>query len=344
MKAGLLIDTAHMSSNATDTTLTLAGKAGYPVVYSHGGKRWGSKPSERGLNDEQFQGIEDSGGIIGLGTGSSKDEPTFPGEWLQRYLEVARVGPVALGSDLNGMAEQIEVVGELDYPTDAIRKADWSTTRRTQSLSRFQLGMKQFDVSRDGIAHIGMLPDFLAAIRNRTDYPERIEWNRTFDQIFHSAHDFIATWEKASLAASSVDDDLPAAPVSQIKVTLETGTDNLKCGGVMVYAMNRVDGQDRMVSLPAMINQGLGANSTYVMMLNILPGTQVRDIDKVRFDYLPNKCDLFDTGDTWNIRTLKVSYNVNSNGSMEPGVLMHKRGAPARRLDRGESWTVYTER
>jgi hypothetical protein len=212
----------------------------------------------------------------------------------------------------------------------------------------FQLGMKQFDIRRDGIAHIGMLPDFLAVVRERTRYAstnaERNEGVRLVDQVFHSAHDFIATWEKASLAASSVNTDLPAAPINQVKLTLETGTDNLKCGGVMVSAMKRVDGQDRQVSIPAMINRGLGANSTYVMSLNMFPDIQVRDIDKIRFDYIPNKCDVFDTGDTWNIKTLKVTYAVVTDGRLEPGVLMHKRGAPARRLDRGATWTVYTER
>jgi microsomal dipeptidase-like Zn-dependent dipeptidase len=349
MKAGLLIDTAHMSSRATDATLTLAGKIGYPVVYSHGGKRWGSKASERGLNDAQFQRVVDSGGILGLGTGSSKEEPTSMAKWLDYYLEVAKVGPVALGSDLNGMAEQVDIVeSPLNYPTEAIRNADWSTTRRTQSLPMFQLGMKQFDIRRDGVAHIGMLPDFLAVVRERTRYAstnaERNEGVRLVDQVFHSAHDFIATWEKASLAASSVNTDLPAAPINQVKLTLETGTDNLKCGGVMVSAMKRVDGQDRQVSIPAMINRGLGANSTYVMSLNMFPDIQVRDIDKIRFDYIPNKCDVFDTGDTWNIKTLKVTYAVVTDGRLEPGVLMHKRGAPARRLDRGATWTVYTER
>ena len=341
MKAGLLVDTAHMSSRATDATLALAGEVGYPVVYSHGGKRWGSKASERGLNNTQFQAVVDSGGILGLGTGSSKEEPTSMGKWLDYYLEVAKVGPVALGSDLNGMAEQIDFIeSPLNYPSDAIRNADWSTTKRTQPLAAFQLGMKQFDIRRDGIAHIGMLPDFLAVVRERprytSTYAEQIERVRLVDQVFHSAHDFIATWEKANLVASRVNTDLPAAPISQVKLTIETGTDNLKCGGVMISAMKRVDGQDRQVSLPMMIGQGLPANSTYVVSLNMFPNTQVRDIDKIRFDYIPNKCDVFDNGDTWNIKTFKAAYAA--------GILMHKRGAPAKRLDRGGTWIVYTER
>jgi len=345
MKAGLLVDTAHMGSRSTEATLYLAGKTGYPVVYSHGGKRWGSKASERGLSNSQFQRIADSGGILGLGTGTSKEEPTSMGKWLNYYLEVAKVGPVALGSDLNGMAEQIDIVEDvLKYPTAAIQNADWSTNKRTQSLPPFLLGAKPFNISTDGIAHIGMLPDFLAVVRDRTTKYGTAEQTRTVDQMFHSAHDFIATWEKATLAASSINTELPPAPISQVKLTVETGTDNLKCGGVMISAMKRVDGQDRQVSIPMMISRGLPANSTYVISLNMFPNTEVRDIDKIRFDYIPNKCDLFDTGDTWNIRTLKVAYAVVNDGRVEPGILMHKRGAPAKRLDRGGSWTVYTER
>jgi hypothetical protein len=68
----------------------------------------------------------------------------------------------------------------------------------------------------------------------------------------------------------------------------------------------------------------------------MFPNTQVRDIDKIRFDYIPNKCDVFDNGDTWNIKTFKAAYAA--------GILMHKRGAPAKRLDRGGTWIVYTER
>jgi hypothetical protein len=339
MKAGLLIDTAHMSSESTNRTLALADPFDYPLVHSHGGKRWGSKPSERGLSNSQFNALENSGGILGIGTGSSDEEPVTVTQWVDRYLEVAAVGPVALGTDLNGMAAQIwESEFELTYPTDTIQKADW--TGNTPSLPMFRLGSKLFDIESDGIANIGMLPDFLASARRGAEARGR---TREFDQIFHSAHDFIATWEQATNAAPAVDNTLPPVEVSRLDLTIETGTDDLKCGGVMVTAINRVGTQDRMLAMTA-INGERNRHSTYRMQLQLLPGTQLRDIDKIRFEYLPIKCDLFDTGDTWNIKTLKVSYNVTYNGTPAPGVLMHKRGAPARKLDRGDTWTVYTER
>jgi microsomal dipeptidase-like Zn-dependent dipeptidase len=339
MKAGLLIDTAHMSSAATDATLALADRFDVPLVHSHGGKRAGSKPSERGMSDPQFEGLEASGGILGLGTGSDPEEPVTIAKWVDMYLDVAAEGPVALGTDLNGMAKQIagsEI--PLAYPTAAIQKADW--TGRSAALSKFQLGNRSFDIEDDGIAHIGMLPDFLAVGRQRAQALGRA---REFDQIFHSAHDFIATWEQAARAASGVDNTLPDVPVSRLEVTIETGTDDLKCGGVMIYAIDRVDGEDRIISLPATISQRQVPDATYSLALQLLPGTELRDVDKLRLDYLPVKCDVFDTGDSWNIKRLRVAYNV-MDGIGKRGVLTHKRGAPAKRLDRGATWTVYTER
>ena len=53
MKAGLLIDTAHMSSRATTHTIDVAEPSGYPLVHSHGGLMWGETPSERSMTFNQ---------------------------------------------------------------------------------------------------------------------------------------------------------------------------------------------------------------------------------------------------------------------------------------------------
>lgn len=342
MKAGLLIDTAHMSARATNHAIDLSDRFGYPLVHSHGGMMWGEVPSERSMTEAQWEAHADSGGILGLGTGSSAEDPVTASRWLKRFLDAASFGPVALGSDLNGMAQQISRPGvALPYPTAEIQEADWRTENRVGPLSKFLLGTKRYDIAEDGIAHIGMLPDFLAAARRRAavgnDVPQ-------FDQVFHSAHDFIATWEKATNAAAVVDPLLPPLPLSRVLVTIETGTDNLKCGGVAVTASKLVNGRLSTISLPAMVASGQTPHSTHTMFLTMLPGTQLRDLYRIRFQYLTNKCDPFDTGDTWNIKTLKVTYSIATGNGGAQGVLMHKRGAPAKKLARGTSWNVYTER
>ena len=164
------------------------------------------------------------------------------------------------------------------------------------------------------------------------------------DQVFHLAHDFIATWEKATLASARVDPLLPPLNVSQLLLTIETGTDNLKCGPVLVTASKLVDGVSVPISPPTWITHGLSPHSTFLLPVQIVSNTSLRDVYKIRFQYPNNQCDPFDTGDTWNIKTLKVTYNIATATGPVQGVLMHKRGAPAKKLARGSSWTVYTER
>ena len=74
------------------------------------------------------------------------------------------------------------------------------------------------------------------------------------------------------------------------------------------------------------------------------PGTQLRDVDMIRFQYLNRRCELTDGGDTWNIKTLEVTYGIDTSNGVMQGVLMHHRGAPAWKLARGKAWNVYTER
>ena len=50
---------------------------------------------------------------------------------------------------------------------------------------------------------------------------------RDFDQVFHSAHDFIAAWERAGRAAAGVDDDPPNLPVASLDLEFETGKPEL---------------------------------------------------------------------------------------------------------------------
>jgi microsomal dipeptidase-like Zn-dependent dipeptidase len=340
MKSGLIIDIAHMSSLAADATLDVAEEGGVPVVHSHGGLRGGRMKTERGMTEEQLRRLANLGGILGQGTGKSESATPLL-SWLRSFLDSAKIAPgaVALGSDLNGMAEQIgrSEMG-LAYPFAGIANVDW--TGNSRPLGHFQLGARLYDISRDGVAHIGMLPDLLAVARARAGSDRWAE----FDQVFHSAHDFIATWEKATLVAPSVDAQLPAANVSQLRLDIETGTDDLKCGNVMVTAIRRSGSQDFAVSLPATIASRQDPHTKTTLLLNILPGTPLQNVSKLKLQYLNVPCDPFDTGDTWNIKSLKLSYQVSAGGDTHSGLLMHKRGAPARKLARGSAWQIYTER
>lgn len=65
-------------------------------------------------------------------------------------------------------------------------------------MVRSQLGNRDFDVNLDGLAHYGMLPDFLQDVHNQLAGTEsnRPEAVRDLRALFRSAEDYIVTWER----------------------------------------------------------------------------------------------------------------------------------------------------
>jgi microsomal dipeptidase-like Zn-dependent dipeptidase len=60
-----------------------------------------------------------------------------------------------------------------------------------EPLRRHIVGQRDFDINLDGVAHYGMLPDFLQDLKNIGVRPNQL------GVLFQSASDFIQTWEKA---------------------------------------------------------------------------------------------------------------------------------------------------
>lgn len=65
-------------------------------------------------------------------------------------------------------------------------------------MLRSQLGNRDFDVNLDGLAHYGMLPDFLQDVHNQLAGTEsnRPDAVRDLRALFRSAEDYIVTWER----------------------------------------------------------------------------------------------------------------------------------------------------
>lgn len=103
---------------------------------------------------------------------------------------------VALGTDLNGFAPQVPMTStSVSYPITL--PPALGPRGRTVTLPRSQTGNRAFDVTKDGIAHIGMLPDFLFAASRRLG-------DAQVAPVFQSAEDVIQMWERAEVAARSV--------------------------------------------------------------------------------------------------------------------------------------------
>ncbi|MBZ5560684.1 MAG: HYR domain-containing protein, partial [Acidobacteriia bacterium] len=242
MDRGMIIDVDHMSNKALDSTLTMATNRGYPVVATHVlsyDMHIQNDRHERMRTKAQLERIRDGGGMIAAmlkddvqDTNRQHDKVTVPyggvitddcqqssksfAQAYQYAVDVMR-GPVAFGSDFNGVAAHIgprfgsdgcggiEPIIAADRQTQ--RDAQYTTSGRQRimknplnypftidgfgTFDRQVTGMRTFDFNVDGMAHIGMLPDFVAELKT-VGLPEPY-----MNSIMQSAEQYIRVWERS---------------------------------------------------------------------------------------------------------------------------------------------------
>lgn len=204
MAAGLLIDIAHMSDSCTDAVIGLAEAYNYPVMDSHTGLRPASDKAddERQLSRDHASRIAVLGGMLGLGTGHQTSVKPIE-TWLTQYndaLDVVTGQPVALGSDMNGLAEQLSMSEVNIYYPFTIPNDHIQARRPQEIFQRLHAGTGAFDFPTRGLAHYGMLPEFICAI-GRLDSEQNGEAMRSF---YSSAHAVVRMWELVESSKANV--------------------------------------------------------------------------------------------------------------------------------------------
>lgn len=230
MRRKMIIDIDHMSKLAFDDTLAMVEPYGYPVVSGHttlfdtarAGKR-----HEGSLKAAQLQRIRNVGGMVSLivEQGSRDEVPTWRGtgqpvvdhqcgntsqSWAQAYLYLTQQQsgmPVGLGTDFNGLAglpgprfggeachggSSAQQVARTRYPLSI------AVENSPTKLERSVVGSKVFDINEDGLAHAGMLPDFIA------DLHRQGLRSQDLDPLMNSAEGYIQVWERAEAKSASV--------------------------------------------------------------------------------------------------------------------------------------------
>lgn len=213
MNKGMIIDIDHMGKKTTDGVLALTAPRQYPVISGHTGFVGTANPghsSERDKSDGWLAAIKTDGGMVsvGLTPGESRsytpswrgavanDCPKTSKTWVQSYLyAVDKMGgpdnaAVGLASDqflneLLGPRFDNHCAGQLGlvfYPI---------ATRTGANLGPNKVGNKTFDYNIEGLAHYGMLPEFIQDLKN-----EGLT-NRDLDPLFRSAEGYIELWERA---------------------------------------------------------------------------------------------------------------------------------------------------
>lgn len=129
--------------------------------------------------------------------------------WLAEYKSATRImghGKVALGTDINGFAPQVPFsAAPVRYPLEVARVSmarrlseGWPGRILPPLLAQSRFGSRTYDFNRDGIAHYGMLADFVQALSQQPDSAAAI------DGLFRSAEETVRMWEGAERAAGNV--------------------------------------------------------------------------------------------------------------------------------------------
>ncbi len=184
LKAGIIIDTAHMSEQSLDQTLGLTATAKMPTIMSHGFVRQ-IRQEERGLTDRQIKSIYDLGGMLAITAGlpmlhphgpltppvssdhcqGSVDDYLLHVQHLEKLLGV-NTQPMALGTDFNGFVAHL----------------------------RPKCGAALTDFDRQGLAGPHLIPSMMDYLKNKNVGVE--SYNR-------SAERFLQIWEQAVVHADA---------------------------------------------------------------------------------------------------------------------------------------------
>jgi microsomal dipeptidase-like Zn-dependent dipeptidase len=204
MKRGMIVDIDHMSNKAAEQTLAIAesiSPAGYPIVSGHAGVRGIDGHSERDRSKAQLLRIARLHGMFGLGSDATA-APSWSGSYQRAMNYMGYMGDdpnqrfyqngaIALGTDLNGFA-RAPMPGRVTYD------ASFQPSGITGSS-------RKWDYNTEGVAHYGMLPDFIRDVQqtkslgytNASGAPKTVSGDELVrNHLFRSADYFWHMWEQ----------------------------------------------------------------------------------------------------------------------------------------------------
>ena len=190
MDLGMLIDVDHMSQASVDQTLAMAQAnlpTQYPMMSGHNNVRGNGGPgsTERQLRADQYQILGALHGMAGIGSAK-----TTADGWLATLQATAGAmnigaGPgVAFGTDADGMEFMMPPrQGSNVNPGAALPPP-------AVPLPMSRDGTKTWDYNHDGVAHYGLLPDYLNDVGSLTNNggPAAVQ------QMFGGAQYIYQTW------------------------------------------------------------------------------------------------------------------------------------------------------
>lgn len=222
MRKKMIIDIDHMSQKMANDVLTKAEGIPYPVVSSHTGfidLTKGNARNESQISGSALERVRKLGGMVSaiLKQGKVEDLQNTPlpndcsnssKSWASAFVYAAaqmKGGPVGFGSDLNAFfgaptprfgpeacqGEGLEQSGRISYPFKVMGREDIDFWNAGKSMSMSVIGEKTFDFNIEGLAHIGMLPDFFEDVKGIVGGNEIALY-----PLLRSAEGYLRMWER----------------------------------------------------------------------------------------------------------------------------------------------------
>jgi len=232
MQKGIVVDVDHMSRKAFNDSLDIADAQHRPVIASHVqflDLNDNDIRHERMRTAEQLQRIRNTGGMVaamlkddqadtdGVTGKHNKAYTTSPSgkvikddcryssktfAQMYQYAVDKMQGPVAMGSDFNGVAGHVGPRFGIDGcgQNSTEKSAQGRANNKLQypftlpgfgTLEKQVTGKRTFDFNVDGLAHIGLLPDLVADMKKigLSDVD--------LDPLMNSATGFVNVWKRA---------------------------------------------------------------------------------------------------------------------------------------------------
>lgn len=239
MKQGMIIDIDHMSNAAVETTLQIAEGVsrgvvggGYPIMSGHSGVRnVANFNRENSRTPEQLKRIACLGGMFGLGTDGAKAT-----DWAREYAQAFGLmngvfsppntsqtpgacvnaslgqGMVAFGTDMNSLVKTPRPTMVEFAPGDVPRFADIYNANNPANTDnpllpvqpKSQTGTRVWDYNIDGVAHYGMLADFVKDVRTAPTSQAMAGKDLVDNHLLHSADYFYRMWQKVEAQRRNV--------------------------------------------------------------------------------------------------------------------------------------------
>ncbi|REE96991.1 Coagulation factor 5/8 type domain-containing protein [Thermomonospora umbrina] len=178
MKRGMIIEVDHMSVKAADQTLRILEDAGYSGVIS--GHSWTDPTYTRRVY-----------GVGGMMTSYGHRADGFVGQWRkdkasrdERYLF-----GYGYGLDANGMGTLPPV--RPNNAENPVRYPFTSPFDPGVTLDRAKTGSRTWDVNKEGVAHYGLVPDWMKDMQN-------IAGNEIINDLALGAESYLQMWQRAT--------------------------------------------------------------------------------------------------------------------------------------------------